>query len=159
MFLWLLKYSNLCILKVHQFMTNCIIYDLAEKSPPCWDSISIIFFNSSLHILFRKRKHGVWCRQLCRQIVVKIKTTSTSWRNWSVCFNYVYFNLLESRIAAKITDGVFSKFIAFFYKKVRSPPYCCTVLLDPGFLSLLPFISKVLILEKEQGNSLPPFPL
>ena len=27
----------------------------------------------------------------------------------------------------------FNKFIASFYKKVRSPPYCCVVLLDPRF--------------------------
>ena len=29
-------------------------------------------------------------------------------------------------------DGVFNKYIASFYKKVRSPPYYCAVFLDPS---------------------------
>ena len=42
--------------------------------------------------------------------------------------------ILNARISkyGKITDGAFfSKYIVSFYKKVRSPPYCCSVLLDP----------------------------
>ena len=34
-------------------------------------------------------------------------------------------------VTCAIADGVFSKYIVSFYRKVRSPPYCCAVLLDP----------------------------
>ena len=40
----------------------------------------------------------------------------------------------------KMTDGVFSKYIASFYKKVHSPPYWCAVLLYPFLWNISVFL-------------------